>query len=87
MALSVRQPWAWALIHGGKDVENRTEMAVRNGGMRAQVGKRIAVHASKGMTREEYESARERFLERAPRALRRPGVPLPRRERVHERGR
>lgn len=22
--LSVRQPWAWAIIHGGKDVENRT---------------------------------------------------------------
>lgn len=22
--LSVRQPWAWALIHGGKDVENRS---------------------------------------------------------------
>lgn len=21
--LTVRQPWAWALIHGGKDVENR----------------------------------------------------------------
>jgi hypothetical protein len=24
-ALTVRQPWAWALIHGGKDVENRTQ--------------------------------------------------------------
>lgn len=23
-ALSVRQPFAWAIIHGGKDVENRT---------------------------------------------------------------
>ena len=22
-ALTVRQPWAWAIIHGGKDVENR----------------------------------------------------------------
>lgn len=21
--LSVRQPWAWAIVHGGKDVENR----------------------------------------------------------------
>lgn len=21
--LSVRQPWAWAIIHGGKDIENR----------------------------------------------------------------
>lgn len=24
-ALTVRQPWAWALIHAGKDVENRTQ--------------------------------------------------------------
>jgi hypothetical protein len=24
LALSVRQPWAWAIIAGGKDVENRS---------------------------------------------------------------
>lgn len=24
-ALSVRQPWAWAIVHGGKDVENRVQ--------------------------------------------------------------
>lgn len=24
-ALTVQQPWAWAIIHGGKDVENRTQ--------------------------------------------------------------
>ena len=23
-ALSIKQPWAWAIIHAGKDVENRT---------------------------------------------------------------
>lgn len=23
-ALTIRQPWAWAIIHGGKDIENRT---------------------------------------------------------------
>ena len=22
--LTVRQPYAWAIIHGGKDIENRT---------------------------------------------------------------
>ena len=22
--ITVRQPWAWAIVHGGKDVENRT---------------------------------------------------------------
>lgn len=33
--LTVRQPWAWAIVHGGKDVENR----VRNiaGGYRGSV--------------------------------------------------
>jgi hypothetical protein len=37
--LTVRQPWAWAIIHGGKDVENR----VRNiaGAYRGP----IAIHA------------------------------------------
>ena len=24
--LTVQQPWAWAIIHGGKDVENRTQL-------------------------------------------------------------
>lgn len=29
-ALTVRQPWAWAIVHGGKPVENRTwEMKYR----------------------------------------------------------
>ena len=39
--LTVRQPWAWAIIHGGKDVENR----VRNiaGSYRGSV----AIHAAK----------------------------------------
>lgn len=58
IALSVRQPWAWALIFGGKDIENRSEAAIRHG-MRAQIGRRIAIHASKGMTRDEFDSARD----------------------------
>lgn len=56
LALSVRQPWAWAIIHGGKDIENRSWQAV-NHGLR-QRG-RIAIHASKGMGRDEYEDARD----------------------------
>ena len=24
VALSIRQPWAWTIIHAGKDIENRT---------------------------------------------------------------
>lgn len=59
IALSVRQPWAWAIIHAGKPVENRSEASVRMGGMRPMIGRRIAIHAAKGLTREEYDDARE----------------------------
>jgi hypothetical protein len=55
IALSVRQPWAWAILHAGKDVENRSFGAMRF--LEALVGERIAIHASKGMTRDEFESA------------------------------
>lgn len=56
LALSVRQPWAWAIIYGGKDIENRSWQAVNHG---LTVRGRIAIHAAKGMTRDEYEGARE----------------------------
>lgn len=55
-ALSVRQPWAWAIAVGAKDIENRTTFAVSKGDMKP---KRIAIHASLGMTRDEYEDAAE----------------------------
>jgi hypothetical protein len=55
IALSVRQPWAWAIMEGGKPVENRSAAAVRHG---MKPG-RICIHAAKGMTREEYEAARD----------------------------
>ncbi len=29
LAISIRQPWAWAVIRAGKDVENRTEGAAK----------------------------------------------------------
>jgi len=53
-ALSVRQPWAWAIIFAGKDIENRSWQAVNHG---LTVRGRIAIHAAKGMTKGEYESA------------------------------
>lgn len=42
-AITIQQPWAWAVIHGGKDIENRT----RIGTWRSAIGQRIAVHAGK----------------------------------------
>lgn len=56
LALSVRQPWAWAIIFAGKDIENRTWQAVNHGLKRRG---RVAIHASKGMGKEEYEDARD----------------------------
>jgi hypothetical protein len=42
-ALSVRQPWAWAIIYAGKDIENRSEnMAAR---VRSSIGQTIYIHA------------------------------------------
>lgn len=51
VALSVRQPWAWAIFFAGKDVENRSAHAVRMGNMKTG---RICIHAAKGMTQSEY---------------------------------
>ena len=47
-ALSVRQPWAWAIIHAGKDIENRTRITRYRGP--------VAIHATR-CTRGEYEDA------------------------------
>lgn len=63
VAISVRQPWAFAIIHLGKDIENRSGAAIIRGGMAAHKGNRIAIHASKGMNRDEYEDGR-RYIER-----------------------
>lgn len=49
MALSIRQPWAWAILHAGKDVENR-DWSTRFRGP-------ICIHAAKGMTRLEWDEA------------------------------
>lgn len=50
LALSVRQPWAHAIVHLGKDIENRT----RRFGHRGPT----LIHASAGVTPQEYEDAR-----------------------------
>ncbi|MBF9031316.1 hypothetical protein HKCCE3408_13010 [Rhodobacterales bacterium HKCCE3408] len=52
LALSVRQPSAWAIIFGGKDVENRSLGSIRAG--RMEPG-RIAIHAAIGMKQAEYD--------------------------------
>lgn len=53
-ALSIRQPWAWAIVHAGKDIENR-DWKPGNPGLRFRGP--FLIHASGGMTRGEYEDA------------------------------
>ncbi len=47
-ALSIRQPWAWAIINAGKDIENR-DWSTRFRGP-------VCIHAAKGMTKGEFNS-------------------------------
>lgn len=58
-ALSIRQPWASLIVNVGKDIENR-DWPTRHRG-------RILIHAAKGMTHYEHDSAID-FAVRAIRA-------------------
>jgi hypothetical protein len=53
-ALSVRQPWAWAIIHAGKDIENRMWRRPNPG---LNFRGPVCIHASTSMTQKEYHSA------------------------------
>lgn len=48
-ALSIRQPWAWLIVHAGKDIENRTWYTKYRGP--------CYIHAAKGCTVDEYNDA------------------------------
>lgn len=52
IALSIRQPWAWAVVAGFKRIENRSAGSIRSGGM---ICRRIAVHAAAGLKQAEYD--------------------------------
>ena len=52
-ALSVRQPWAWLILYGPKDIENRTWTSRARG--------RIAIQASLTFDRKGYLWVRRRF--------------------------
>jgi hypothetical protein len=48
VALSIRQPWAWLIVNGHKDIENRTWPTRFRG--------RVLIHAGATMTRADYEA-------------------------------
>lgn len=47
--LSIRHPWAWLIVHAGKDIENRD--------WRTRYRGPLLIHASASFTRAEYEDA------------------------------
>lgn len=57
-AISIRPPWAWAILHAGKDIENRT--------WKTKIRGTIAVHASQTMSRPYYEASLKEIKKIAP---------------------
>lgn len=49
--LSIRQPWAWLIVNGFKDIENRTWQTKHRGG--------FFVHAGQTMTAADFREAEE----------------------------
>jgi len=62
-ALSIRQPWAWAILNAGKTIENRDWRTNRRGP--------IAIHAGKGMPFADYRDCLDTL------AMIRPDLDLP----------
>lgn len=59
-ALSIRQPWAWAIVHGGKRIENRNWNMTRPENFKFRGT--FCIHASRSLTQKEYRDAAE-FME------------------------
>lgn len=68
-ALSIRQPWAWAIVTVGKDIENRCWYTKFRG--------RVLIHAAKGCRRDEYIDARDFILDAVAPEYRGVGITLP----------
>lgn len=55
-ALSIRQPWAWAILNAGKDVENRDwkDKGTNMAQARTLQNSDILIHTGQTMTRRDY---------------------------------
>lgn len=56
--LTVRQPWAWAIIHGGKDVENRSWPTKHRGP--------LLIHAGSAFEPDGYETVKQLATQQPP---------------------
>lgn len=68
-ALSIRQPWAWAIVNVGKAVENRTWPTKYRGP--------VLIHASKGCTQLEYLDACDVIVRAVDDKYRGQGIRIP----------
>lgn len=68
-ALSIRQPWAWAIVTIGKDIENRC--------WRTHFRGRFLIHAAKGCTAAEYLEAKEFIMDAVAPEYRGKGIVFP----------
>lgn len=64
-AISIRQPWAWLIVNGYKDIENRS--------WRTKYRGPVLIHASQGVKSIEYVRACNLIHQK----LREHGIPLP----------
>jgi len=62
-AISIRQPWAWAILHAGKDVENRSWPLPKK-----YIAREILIHVGKQIDKEAVINFLEYGLE-VPRQL------------------
>jgi hypothetical protein len=53
-AITVKQPWAWAIAHGGKNIENRSRNLTYRG--------RLAIHAGKAWA---WQGGQDRHVKQA----------------------
>lgn len=71
-AISIRQPYAWLIVNGFKDIENREWYTKHRGD--------ILIHAAKGCTVKEWDEAME-FIKKVC-----PGCPVPSLDRIQKGG-
>lgn len=61
-AITIRQPWAWGIVHGGKDIENRSRRMCR-------AGLWYFVHAGMQTDEAGYDNLKHRRLQGTGQAL------------------
>jgi hypothetical protein len=67
--LSIRQPWAWAILNVGKDIENRSWPTKFRG--------RFLIHAAKGCAADEFIGARQFIIGAIDGRYRNKGIWMP----------